>query len=373
MKRIFCFICFFALILPINVSAVSTSAKASVVINADTNEVLYSHNADIKLSMASTTKIMTALLLCEAGDFEKEIVVTAEMLRVEGSSMGLLAGDRVRRYDLLYGMMLASGNDAANVTAYELGGTVDGFVKLMNDKAKAIGMKNTNFETPSGLDAKEHYSTAYDMAILASFALKNPDFKKAVSSEKATLFYGNEPYKRTLTNHNRLLKSYPYAIGVKTGFTKKSGRCLVSAARKDGKTVIAVTLNDPNDWVDHKNLLDFGLNSIKLTEIVPKETSYKIDVISGVETELNVKIEPIKISYFKENNFDSIVNLPRFLYAPIKKGEKIGSVDYISNGEIFKTVDILADNDIKIQTVKTSKTDNFKEKIILIFKKIWES
>lgn len=373
MKRIVCFICFFVLVLPFNVSAVSTSASAAVVINADTNEVLYSHNADKKLSMASTTKIMTALLLCEAGDFEKEITVSAEMLRVEGSSMGLLAGDKVRRYDLLYGMMLASGNDAANVTAYELGGTVDGFVKLMNEKAKSIGMKNTNFETPSGLDAKEHYSTAYDMAILASYALKNPDFKKAVASQKETLFYGNEPYKRTLTNHNKLLKSYPYAIGVKTGFTKKSGRCLVTAARKDGKTVVAVTLNDPNDWADHKNLLEYGLNSIKLTEIVPEKTNYNIEVVSGTESKLKVEIKPIKMSYYKDSNFETVVNLPRFLYAPVKKGEIIGSVDYVSNGEIFKTVDILSEKDIEIKTIEINKLDILRENLILIFKKIWES
>lgn len=373
MKRIVCFFSLLVLILPFEVSAISNSATAAIVINADTNEVIYSKNAESKLPMASTTKIMTALLLCEAGDFQKEIIVTAEMLKVEGSSMGLLAGDKVRRYDLLYGMMLASGNDAANVTAYELGGTIDGFIKLMNEKAKAIGMNNTNFATPSGLDAIDHYSTAYDMAILASYALRNPDFAKAVSSKTAQLFYGNPPYKRTLTNHNKLLNNYPYAIGVKTGFTKKSGRCLVSAAGKDGKTVIAVTLNDPNDWRDHKNLLDYGLNAIKLTEIKPKKSSYKLEVVSGEKEALDVEIKPLEISYYNESDFNCIVNLPRFLYAPVKKGEKIGSVDYLSNGEIFKTVDILSDEDIKIKEIKNNKLDILKENLILIFKNIWES
>ena len=265
MKRIICILlCIVLFCFPISVSAVSTSAKAAILINGDTGEVIFGQNENEQLPMASTTKIMTALLLCEHGDFEKEITVTAEMLRVEGSSMGLLAGDRVTLHDLLYGMLLASGNDAANVTAYILGGTVDGFVKMMNRKAIKLGLENTHFETPSGLDGDNHYTTARDLAALARYAMQNEEFAKAAASKTAALSYGNPPYKRTLSNHNKLLKTFDGAIGVKTGFTKKSGRCLVSAARRNGKYVIAVTLNDPDDWSDHQALLEYGLEKLVL-------------------------------------------------------------------------------------------------------------
>lgn len=256
MKRLACILFSICIAtVAIKAAAIGTSAKAAILINGDTGEVIYEQNADTRLPMASTTKIMTALMLCEYGRFDREITVTAEMLRVEGSSMGLLPGDRVDLRDLLYGMLLASGNDAANVTAYVLGGNIDKFVRMMNQRAQELGLVNTHFETPSGLDGDEHYTTARDLARLAMFAMKNEEFRTAASSKTATLEYGNPPYRRTLSNHNKLLKIFDGAVGVKTGFTKKSGRCLVSAAQRDGKFVIAVTLNDPNDWEDHKELL----------------------------------------------------------------------------------------------------------------------
>ena len=225
MKRVVCFLLSLTLLSGITASAVSTSAKAAAVINGDTGELIYAQNADEKLPMASTTKIMTALLLCEHGELQKEITVTADMLRVEGSSMGLLAGDRVTYHDLLYGMMLASGNDAANVTAIALGGTVEKFTEMMNNRARELGLENTRFVTPSGLDAEGHCTTARELALLAYHALKNEEFAKAAASKTATLNYGNPPYRRTLKNHNKMLTLYEGAIGVKTGFTKKSGRC----------------------------------------------------------------------------------------------------------------------------------------------------
>ena len=372
MKKLVSCILFLILIMSLNTSALDTSAKAAILINADTGEVIYEHNADERLPMASTTKIMTALLLCEMGDLNKEITVTAEMVRVEGSSMGLLAGDKVTLHDLLYGMMLASGNDAANVTAYVLGGTVDGFVKLMNQKAEEIGMNNTNFVTPSGLDADEHYSTARDMALLARYALRNEEFSKAVSAEKATLNYGNPPYKRTLTNHNKLLKSYEYAIGVKTGFTKKSGRCLVSAAECDGKKVIAVTLKDPNDWDDHINMIDYGLSAIKTTEIVADKDEYEIPVISGDEASVKVKIEPYSVSTLDDADFTCEVQLPKFLYAPIKEGEQIGNVVYRKNETVIDTVPLFSEIEIESETVKKDFASVWAENVKYIFKNIWE-
>ncbi len=375
MKRIVCcFICLCVLCfsLHFNADAVGTSAKAAIVINADTNEIIYEHNANHKLPMASTTKIMTGLLLCEYGNLQREITVTAEMLKVEGSSMGLLAGDRVTLHDLLYGLMLASGNDAANVVAFTLGGTVNGFVKQMNIKARELGLKNTNFVTPSGLDADEHYTTAYDLAVLTSFALKNEEFAKAVSSKSAVLNYGNPPYRRTLTNHNKLLKSNDNVVGVKTGFTKKSGRCLVSAAKENGKTVVAVTLSDPDDWNDHTSLLEYGLNSIKTQIIEPPQTKFQIPVIGSENETLNIEIAPFEANVTSDDNLSCTVNLPQFVYAPINKGEQVGSVVYIKGDEVIHTSLILAEKEIKSTEIKKDFLESVIYNIKEIFKNIWE-
>ena len=363
-------LCFFAN--QITASALGTSAKGAILINADTCEVIYEQNADSKLPMASTTKIMTGLLLCEYGNFDKEITVTAEMLRVEGSSMGLLAGDKVTLHDLLYGLMLASGNDAANVIAYTLGGTINGFVNKMNSKAEELGLKNTHFETPSGLDGESHYTSARDLATLAAVAMKNEEFAKAVSAKSATLCYGNPPYKRTLTNHNKLLKTYEEAVGIKTGFTKKSGRCLVSAAKKDGKFVIAVTLNDPDDWKDHKNLLEYGLNAVIITEVKPQQNEYSIPVIGADTDSILLKVEPKAFSSLGDGEIHCEVKLPRFVYAPIEENEQIGTVVYSKNNKVIEEVALRSREKIESQVMKPNILEEFLENFKYIFNNLWE-
>ena len=374
MKRVVCFIAVFCIFaFSLNTKAISTSAKSAILINADTGEVIYSQNANEKLPMASTTKIMTALLLCEEGNMEKEITVTPEMVRVEGTSMGLLGGDKVSFRALLYGMLLASGNDAANVTAYALGGTVDGFVNMMNKKAKELGLNNTHFETPSGLDGDEHYTTAEDLAKLAKVCMDNPLFKEAASTKAITLEYGNPPYRRTLTNHNKLLKTFEGAVGVKTGFTKKAGRCLVSCAEREGKRVIAVTLKDPNDWEDHINLLNYGLEKVQTTHITPKITDYSIPVISSETRNVEVKIEEYSVSSLDTSGFSYEVNLPRFLYAPVKEGEVIGSVVYYKNNTEIDRQDIKSPQSIEKITPQKGFGEKYKESFKSIFMSIWEN
>ena len=373
MKKAVCLLfCVILLFSPISVSAVSTSAKAAILINGDTGETIFEQKADCQLPMASTTKIMTALLLCESGDLQKEITVTSQMLRVEGSSMGLLAGDRVTLHDLLYGMLLASGNDAANVTACILGGTVDGFVKLMNEKAAELRLKNTHFETPSGLDGDSHYTTARDLAMLARYAMQNEIFAEAASSKSAVLNYGNPPYKRTLTNHNKLLKSFDGAIGVKTGFTKKSGRCLVSAAKRDGKYVIAVTLNDPDDWKDHTTLLEYGLEKITLTEISPEKASYSLPVVGADIRNINVNMPTRFFSTVDDEQISCEVNLPKFVYAPITKGEVLGSLVYKKGNEVIDSVPLSADINIEPSAIKRGLAEIIFEKIKYIYFNLWE-
>ncbi len=371
MKRyITAVLAFIILLIPLKVSAVTVSAKAAVVLNGDNGEVIYQKNADEKLSMASTTKIMTGLLLCEYGNFDREITVTAEMLKVEGSSMGLLAGDRVTLHDLLYGLMLASGNDAANVIAYVLCGSLEGFVEMMNEKAAELGLNNTHFATPSGLDAEDHYTTALELGKLAVFAMQNEEFANVVSSEKATLNYGNPPYRRTLTNHNKLLNMYDDAVGIKTGFTKKSGRCLVSAAKRDGKFLVAVTLNAPDDWSDHNKLLEYGFSAIKQTEFSPLVSSYNIPVINGVSQTLTVNIEPFTVNSLETENIECEVYLPKFVYAPVNVGEILGKAVYFQNGEIIGETELFAQNDIALSKNEKSGLDTVFENIKYIIENI---
>ena len=325
------------------VSALSVSAQSAVVINGVTGEVIWQKNCEERLAMASTTKIMTALLLCENADLDETIVTTADMVTVEGSSMGLLAGDTVSYRDLLYGMLLASGNDAANTVAIAIGGSVENFVAMMNERAGEMGLENTHFETPSGLDGDEHYSTARDMALLARCALENAYFAAACSSEYATLCYGNPPHKRTLKNHNRLLGSYPGAIGVKTGFTKKAGRCLVTAAKRDDAYVIAVTLHAPDDWQDHKALLDYGFSALtprRVKAAVPES----IPVVGGQKdsAEVSCTLPDVSLTDDEWKRLETEVMMPPFVYAPVQKGDVVGQVQLRLGEKEIVRCDILA-------------------------------
>lgn len=352
---------------PLRARAVSTSAEGMVLINADTLEVLDSENADKRLPMASTTKLMTALLVAENCDIECEIVTTKEMVTVEGSSMGLLEGDKVSFYALLVGMMLPSGNDAANTAAIAVAGSVSNFAEMMNRRAKEIGMHNTNFVTPSGLDDKEHFSTAYDMALLAAEVLKNSVLRRIVASEKLTVSYGNPPYKRTLYNHNKLLSRYEFAIGLKTGYTKKSGRCLVSAAQKDGSTVIAVTLNAPDDWSDHERLLEQGLTLLKSTDMTYDVSKVKIPLVGADECDVEVETPDFLCGMTDDPKYEITHKIEHepFLYAPISHGQTVGSVDYYCNGKLIRSMPLTAKGDISAK--KPKPQSEFNKWLCIIF------
>lgn len=333
------------------------SAQYAVVVERRSGRILAGYRENERASMASTTKIMTALLLCENCDLDQTAVVTEKMVNVEGSSMGLLPGDTVHYRDLLYGMMLASGNDAATATAILIAGSTEAFATMMNERAAQIGMKNTHFVTPSGLDDEEHYSTAYDMALLAVEALKNSDFAQAAASRTACLEYGNPPYKRTLTNHNKLLAYFPDCDGIKTGFTKKSGRCLVSSASRDNAGVVVVTLNDPNDWKDHETLLEYGLRQLESCELDSPELP-KISVVGGKSADLSVRADRVTVALVPED-FEKVtvsVELSPSVFAPIQEGETVGTVTYRLNGVILAQSDITA-----AQTVENNSAMKVKD------------
>ena len=348
------------------VYAVDTSASCAVLMEAQSGEVIYQKNANTRRSMASTTKIMTSLLALENADLKQEFKVSEDMLKVEGTSMGLLDGDLVSFEDLVFGMLLQSGNDAANVTAIKLAGSVEDFAAMMNERARQIGMENTNFVTPSGLDDDDHYSTAYDMALLAREAIKNADFKKICSMPSARISYGNPPYMRTLTNHNKLLNSCEGCFGIKTGFTKKSGRCLVSACERNGVTLICVTLNDPNDWYDHKMMYDYGFSKASAK---PLETSdYTLPVAGGKSDRVRcvMQFEPTLAATDLSKVRSKVFLKPR-LFAPVKEGEYVGRVEFYIGDKNILTVPLAAEKSVeareRIIQKEQSQKESFKEKL----------
>ena len=274
MKKLLCrLICCAAVLLMVTLTAavpvhaddppVTVSAKGCVLMDALTGQVIFAKNETEKRPMASTTKIMTTLLTIESGDLDTPFMVDADAIRVEGSSMGLREGDIVTKRALCAGMLLPSGNDAANAAAVAVAGSIPAFLEKMNERAAKIGMTHTCFASPSGLDAEGHGASAYDMALLAREALKNPVFAEICSKPALTVSFGNPPYQRTLYNTNKLLARDKTVIGVKTGFTDAAGRCLVSACERDGRRLICVTLFDRNDWNDHEALYDYAFADAK--------------------------------------------------------------------------------------------------------------
>lgn len=330
-------------LIPINAygADVSISANSAVVIDARTNDILYSKNQNACLSMASTTKIMTCLLACEANRQNEVITITDEMLYgAIGSLIYLKTGDEISFDDLIKGAMLASGNDAANAIAVEISGSIDSFVELMNKRAQTIGMINTVFETPSGLDEGKHHSTAYDMALLASTAIENEMFKSICSMKSAEITINGN--KQTIYNHNKLLSFNDDCIGIKTGFTEKAGRCLVSAFDYEGNKIIIVTLNAPNDWDDHQKLYDIAKKNYKEQIINEK---FEIATVGG--TKECVKCSA-SCSLYSKNDVKTIAYYYPFVYTPTNKGEVVGKLEVYDNNMLIKTVDIIVEEDVEL-------------------------
>lgn len=290
------------------------------------------------MKMASTTKLMTTLITLENSSADNSQITFRDDMIAEGSSMYLKVGDKLRLYDLAVGMMMCSGNDAANAAALTIGGSTEKFAEMMNKRAKAIGMTNTNFVTPSGLDDDNHYSTAYDMALLMAYALDNSDFREITKSKSMTVDFIEPKVQRTYQNHNRLLSLYDYCIGGKTGYTMAAGRCLVSAACKDSVTLVCVTLNDHNDWDDHIALYDYGFSRYCGVDTDDSDESFTLSVAGGDKDEIPLYCDFSQNTVIEKEKKDSVqrrVYIPEFEYAPIKKGECVGMVVYTSSGEII--------------------------------------
>jgi D-alanyl-D-alanine carboxypeptidase len=249
------------LIAPIYVYAnppLAGSAQAAILMDRDSGRILFAKNADRELKIASLTKIMTALVAIEQSKLNSIVTVGPNAVGVEGSSIYLKKGEKIPLEHLLYGLMLRSGNDAATAIAEHVGGSVEGFVYLMNQKASFLGLDHTHFMNPHGLDQPDHYSSAKDLAIMTSYALKNPTFRQIVKTQIKTIDWPNLEWDQKFYNKNKLLRLYPWADGVKTGFTKQARRTLVTSATKNGAQLVAVTLNDGNDWNDAIDMYNYG-------------------------------------------------------------------------------------------------------------------
>ncbi|USK58668.1 D-alanyl-D-alanine carboxypeptidase family protein [Peribacillus asahii] len=260
---------------------IDVSARSAILMDETSGRVIYEVNAHEKSRIASITKIMTAILAIESGELDEIVTVSGNAVGTEGSSLYLKEGEKIKLEDLVYGLMLRSGNDAAVAIAEKVGGSFDGFVWMMNQKAEEIGMKNTNFSNPHGLDTTEnHYSTAYDMALLTRYAMQNETYAKIAGTKEHRAPNSTEDWDYVWKNKNRLLTQlYEYTTGGKTGYTKLAKRTLVTTATKKGHNLIAVTINAPDDWNDHIHMYESAFRAYKPTKVLEE----------GVLSDLNVK------------------------------------------------------------------------------------
>lgn len=350
-------------------SAYAISAQSAILIDVGSGRVLYEKNAYEKLPMASTTKIMTGLLACESGKLDGCVKASPFASGTEGSSLWLKIGEKQTLEDLTYGLMLKSGNDAAVAISEYLGGSVDAFALLMNKRAREIGAVNTNFINPHGLDAEGHYTTAYDLALISREAMKNENFRKIVSTKTYSIPMEGENWDRALKNHNKLLWRYEGCIGIKTGFTKKCGRCLVSCAERDGLMLICVTLNAPNDWNDHMELLDYGFSTYKDKKVSKKgakATTFTYD-----------KENDRKVNLLFSDNFsiavtekDTVTTDIEYLNVkpPQKQGTTAAYLNIYCNNEKIKRVPLITEKEINKMGFFSQLIAKIRSLFLLIFR-----
>ena len=341
LKRIVCILTSLILLVPCTAYGAYSSASSAIVMDADTFEILFQKNIYEERSIASTTKILTSYIACESDRLDEKVTVTDEMVNTVGTSLGLRAGNKITLYDLVVGMLLASGNDAANCVALYLGETFDGFAQIMNKTAADIGMKNSYFVTPSGLDENNHHSSAYDMALLAAKAMQNKTFAEICAMKSKDVMISGK--KQIIYNHNKLLSFMDDCVGVKTGFTKKAGRCLVSAAKRDGVMLICVTLNDADDWNEHMALYNecFGYYSS-----AHFEDKLSLNIVGAQNNSVNA-VYSADLSVLNSGNTVAEIYYFPIIYAPVNKGDELGFAVIKYKDKEISRVPILADESIE--------------------------
>lgn len=367
MKKILALI--FSFLFAINVYGADLDivSQSAVVMDCKTGRVLWQKNMDKEMPMASTTKIMTAVIALESGKTEETVVAGKNAATAPKVKMGLSTGEKHRLYDLLYPLMLQSSNDAAVAIAEHIGGNIEGFAVLMNEKAKKLGANNTEFVTPNGLDKGNHHSTAYDMALISRYALENEDFLKIINTKSITIPLKNNDEKQySIYNKNRLLSEYDGAIGVKTGFTNKAGNCFVGAAQRGEKRFVSVVLasgwgsrGKEAKWSDTKKLLNYAFDNYNYYEVLKKgENTGNVAIIKGDVQSVPTEIEEGFTACLTEEENKNIkisVNIPKEIQAPVLKGKKAGKITaYLENGEIIAKSNLVFGQNAARHDFKTS-------------------
>lgn len=323
------------------------TAKAAVVMDVMTGQVIYSLNGEEKRYPASTTKMMSLIIALESGRLQDVVTASSAAAATDGSSMWLEAGEQQKLIDLLYGMMLVSGNDATVAVAEHISGSVPAFARVMTQKAHEIGAINTNFKNSSGLPDPEHISTAKDLAMIAAYGYHNPAFVKIISTQKRIMPWAGKPYARELFNENKMLWSYDGANGVKTGYTEAAGPCLVSGALRGGVQLVAVVMDSDSMWQDSRRLLDHGFANLKIQRVISQgDNLKKIRVTDGVVGEIDVvAAETVDFPVITGSNPDIKVSfdLPAKVAAPIKAGDRVGVARISFNGKEIKEIPLLAE------------------------------
>lgn len=342
------------------------SARSYLLADAKTGEVLFSYNEKQRMPIASTTKVLTCLVALENTKLDDLVTVTADSCGIEGSSMYLYEGEQLTVRDLLYGLMLESANDAAVCIAKHVSGSVDEFSKLMNQKVQQLGLVDSHFNNPHGLEDPQHYSTAYDMSRIWCEAMKNSDFREIVSTDTYRIDLDDEKGYRFLSNHNKLLKTFSACIGGKTGYTKTAGRCLISGAESNGAELVMVTLNAPNDWQDHETLMEYALSLYTTVEIAGTSSiSYNLPVVGGKEKSVTLKNnDALSVAVRDVTKLSARIEAPRFVYAPLKDlSVPVAKVVYSVDGKDIASLVLYPE-----KTVDIAKKESFFKRILNIFK-----
>ena len=378
LKRCLLFLLAFSLIVPTSVLASNSeydsvealselSANSFALLDGFTLKPLLAKNCDLALPMASTTKVMTCIIALENGVLSDVVTIPKEAVGVEGSSVYLTLGERLTLEELLFALILESANDAAVAIALHISGSIEDFACLMNQKAALLGMKGTNYENPHGLPSDGHRSTAIDLCKLLAYCMQNEAFR-IISSTKKMNISAPDSGKRFLANHNKLLRFYDYCIAGKTGFTKEAGRCLVTAAEKNGRVLICATLGDPNDWMDHVSLFQYGFDLYEEKKLLSSgEISLSVPVVGGVTDSVTVQNEKnLSISLRTDENVCCSKEIPEFLYASLHKGDIVGYAVYTLDNNVIARVPLIAQCDV----LKNKKKLSFWERLIQNFR-LW--
>ena len=339
------------IIIPSSAAAeeVGTSALACVIIDENSGRVLLSHNAETALPMASTTKVMTALLALENGDLDAPVTCSRNAFGVPGTSIYLAQGETLTLREMLMGLMLASGNDAATAIAEHIGGSVEVFCRMMTTRAAELGCKNTVFLTPHGLPCEGHYTTAHDLALIAREAMSHPEFREIVGTSRATIPWEGRSYDRVLNNKNKLLTTYEGATGIKTGYTKKAGRCLVFGAERDGMRIIGVVLNCWDWFNESARLMDIAFELYEaVTMLNAGDTAATLDVQNSDGCTVDAVLSADLTGVVAKGSLPQVeIDLPSTLDAPVQAGQVLGMARLISNGVTVAESHIIAASDVE--------------------------